>query len=247
MHLSEDGAFHQVMTPGFGVMKLYKVPGYGPHLGANEGWIARAGEDKFAHTFGGRSWDVCDVNTVCSKPTLLMNLDLEDPRVTLPKIGALRSLPLCSHINCDAWTTKQTYQINPFQRTITLVTESASPEPLDEQDLFPNPLPEKRIRLDKMNLEDYPVNEEMYWQACDRFLGSRSFIRVLGPPLWLQWVEEEICECGLPMEYVCSIGHEDYDHPSGIIPNRPFFIGEAALYFFVCPSCLKVVVTSQSS
>jgi hypothetical protein len=228
-------------------MKLYNVPTYGPQMRATEGWIARVGEDKFAHTLGGGSWDVRDVNNDCSKPTLLINLDLDDPRITLPQISALQSLPLCSHINCDAWHKKQSYQINPASKSITLVAESVSPEPFDEKDLFPNPLPEKQIRLDKMNLEDYPVNEEMYWKACDRFLGSSSFIRVLGPPLWLEWVEEEICECGLPMEYVCSIGHEDYDHPGGIIPNRPFFIGEAALYFFFCPHCLKVVVTSQSS
>src|SRR5258707_67669 len=100
------------MTPGFCVMRLYNVPRYGPHLGANEGWIALVGEDKFAHTFGGRSWDVRDVNNDCNKPTLLISLDLKDPRITLPKIDALQSLPLCSHINCDAWTTKQTYQIN---------------------------------------------------------------------------------------------------------------------------------------
>ena len=228
-------------------MKLYNLPTYGPQMSANGGWIARAGEDKFAHIFGGSSWNVHDVNNHRSQPTLLINLDLEDPRITLPKIAALQSLPLCSHINSDAWTTKQTYQINPATKTVTLVTESASPEPFNEQDLFPNPLPERRLRLDKMSLEDYPSNEEMYWKACDRFLGSSSFIRVLGPPLWLQWVEEEVCECGLPMGYVCSIGYENYDIPSGLIPNRPFFIGEAALYFFLCPPCLKAVVTFQPS
>jgi hypothetical protein len=228
-------------------MKLYDLPRYGPQITASEGWIASLGEDKFAHTFGGSSWDLYDVNNKCRKPTLLINLDLRDPRIILPKIAALPLLPICSHINNDAWTTRQIYQIDPTTKTITLSAEGGSRQPLDDEDLFPNPLPEKRIRLDKMSAEDYPLNEKMYWKACDRFLGSTSFIRVLGPPLWLQWVEKEHCECGLPMEYVCSIGYEDYEHRSGLIPDRSFFIGEAALYFFVCTHCLKAAVISQPS
>ena len=139
------------------------------------------------------------------------------------------------------------YEIYPERRSVTLLSDSVSAEPLDEIDLFPNPLPERQITLIKMDPEDYPINEETYWKACDRFLGSSSFIRILGPPLWLQWVEEPSCECGLATNYICSIGYEDYKNPSHIIPNRPFFIGEAALYFFFCQECLKVVVTSQPS
>src|SRR5882762_4835404 len=212
-------------------MLLYNAPTYGPQMAATQGWIAKRGEDQFAHTFGGNSWDIADVNNKLCKPTLLMTLDQKDPRISLPKIGSLQSLPICSQINCDSWHARQTYQIELASKRVTLLAENTSPQPFDDMDLFPNPLPKSRITLDKMELADYPLTEEMYWKACDRFLGSSSFIRVLGPPLWMQWVEKEICECGLPMEYVCSIGHEDYEHPSGIIPNRPFFIGEAALYF----------------
>jgi len=229
------------------MMRLYNAPRYGPQMSAPQGWIARLGQDPFAHTFGGNSWDVADVNNKLSRPTLLMTLDLTDPRIGLPRISALQSLPICSHINCDAWTARQTYQIEPASKRVTLLAENTSPEPLDEVDLFPDPLPESRITLDKMELDDCPLNEDAYWKACDRFLGSSSFIRVLGPPLWLQWVEEETCECGLPMEYICGIGYEDYQRPSGIIPNKAFYIGDAALYFFLCPHCLKVVVTSQPS
>lgn len=226
-------------------MLLYDVPIYGPQMAATPGWVARLGDDQFAHTFGGSSWDVSDPNTDLPKPTLLMTLDLKDPRISLAQIQALPSLPICSHINCDIWTARQIYQIHPDTRTVTLISGSTSPELLN---LFPNPLPERRISMHQMDPEDYPINEDMYGKACDKFLGtSSSFIRVLGPPLWMQWAEEEFCECGLRMEYICSIGREDYYHPSGIIPNQAFFIGEAALYFFFCPHCLKVVVTSQSS
>jgi hypothetical protein len=90
-------------------MKLYDLPKYGPQISTSEGWIASVGEHEFAHTFGGNSWDIADVNNKFSKPTLLMTLDLKDPRISLPKIGALESLSICSHINCDAWTARQTF------------------------------------------------------------------------------------------------------------------------------------------
>lgn len=228
-------------------MQRYDAPRYGPHMAIPQGWIAKPGEDQFAHIFGGGSWDVSDKNTALPKPALVMALDLKDPRISLPKIDGLHSLPICSHINCDAWTKTQTYQINPANRSITLASENDSFFQLDKIDRFPNPLPETRIALDKMDREDYPIDEETYWKACDGFLGSSSFIRVLGPPLWLQWVDEPGCECGLSMEYICSIGYENYQHPGGLIPDRPFFIGEGALYFFLCPRCLRVVVTSQPS
>lgn len=228
-------------------MQRYDVPRYGPHMATPKGWIAKPGEDEFAHTFGGSSWDVTDKDNDLPRPALLMILDLKDPRISLPRINGLHSLPICSHINCDAWSKTQTYQINPDNRRITLVSQNDSFFQLDEVDRFPNPLPETRIVLDKMDREDYPIDEGTYWTACDRFLGSQSFIRVFGPPLWLEWVEEFTCECGLSMEYVSGIGYENHEHPSGIIPGRPFFIGEGALYFFFCPHCLKVVVTSQSS
>lgn len=227
-------------------MLRYDLPTNGPEMATPQGYIAKLGEDRFEHVFGGRSWEVSDANNDLIKPALLMSLDLRDPKLSFLQVDGLQSLPICSHINCDAWTTRQTYQINPDNRRITLVSSSFSLE-VDESDLFPVPLPERRLTLEEMQPEDYPINEEMYGLACDRFLGSSAFIRVLGPPLWLQWVEEATCDCGRSMEYLCSFGHEDIDHPSGIIPNMPFFIGEAALYFFLCPQCLTVSVTWQSS
>lgn len=227
--------------------RRHDVPRYGPRMAIPRGWIAKPGEDQFAHTFGGSSWDVSDENNDLPKPALVMTLDLNDPRINLPKIDGLHLLPICSHINCDAWTKTQTYQINPDSRRLSLVSENDAFFQFDEMDRFPNPLPETRIVLAQMDREDYPINEEMYWTACDRFLGSSSFIRVLGPPVWLQWVDEPVCKCGLSVEYICSIGYENYQHPGGIIPGKPFFIGEGALYFFLCPHCLKVVVTSQPS
>ena len=225
--------------------RRHDIPRYGPRMATPQGWIAKPGEDQFAHTFGGSSWDVSDKNDDLPIPALVMTLDLNDPRISLPKIDGLHSLPICSHINSDAWMRMQSYQINPDNRSIDLVSEDDAFFQLNEMDRFPNPLPESRMVLGKMDREDYPINEEMYWTACDRFLGSSSFLRVLGPPVWLQWVDEPVCECGLSVEYICSVGYEDYQHPGGIIPGRPFFIGEGALYFFLCPQCVKVVVTSQ--
>jgi hypothetical protein len=108
-------------------------------------------------------------------------------------------------------------------------------------------LPEKRIRLRAMDEEDYPIDEDSYWRNCDQFIGGPSFIRALGPPIWLQWVEAATCACGTAMKYVCSIGYESCETPGGFIPDALFFRGEGALYFFLCKDCLRIASIFQST
>lgn len=227
-------------------MEVYDMEIYGPHMKDPQGWIIELGEDAYYHRFGGDTWSTMDFKNICEKPVLLITLDLRDPKLISLRVPALDELPLCYSINCDTLLRKQALQIQPASRTVTLLDLDAdSPEPFNAEDLFHNPLPERRVKLRAMGVDDYPVDEDVYEKACEQFIGGASFIRVLGPPLWLQWVEEEICTCGLLMTYVCSIGYEDINNPTGFIPDRPFFIGEAALYFFLCRSCLKTIVTSQ--
>lgn len=86
------------------------------------------------------------------------------------------------------------------------------------------------------------------YAAQDTFLGGSAFIRIGGAPLWIQDPERAGCECGREMVYVASIGYEAYEQPS-IFPGLPqaFFLGELARYFFVCTSCVRVAVISQST
>jgi hypothetical protein len=221
---------------------------YGPEFVASTGWIVELGEDVYQHRFGGSSWQVVDPNAVYGDPTLLLNLDLTDPRLVNLTAESIDALPLCSYINCDAWLSTQLFQIDPESKIVTLVScQIDSPYQLENEDKFLSPLPERYITLRPMRDDEIPANEILYWKACDSFLGGSAFIRVGGPPVWLQNVEVHKCTCGLPMDYVCGIGYENYDKPAGFVPNKAFFIGEAGLYFFLCKTCLKVAVTSQPS
>lgn len=221
---------------------------YGPEFTTFKGWIADLGEDTYHHKFGGLSWHAIDPSAVYGGPTILLTLDLADPKLANLTAGGIDELPLCSYINCDVWLSTQLFQIDPGARTATLVSrQTDSPRPLESEDKFPNPLPEKCITLRPMKGDEIPADENSYGKACDSFLGGPAFIRVWGPPVWLQYIEVHKCACGLPMGYVCSVGYENYDKPAGFVPNKAFFIGEAGLYFFLCKVCLKVAVTSQPS
>lgn len=231
-------------------MEVYDVKKYGPHMRGPEGWIAEVGEDSYCHKFGGSSWNL--VSTITQElhdaPTLLLNLNLNDSRLNSLSIPLLAELPICSFINSNAWENKLVFEIIPHSHTVKLV--SLGLEHLadyGEEDQLPIPLPEKRIRLRAMKEEDYPLNEQMYWNNWDKFIGGPSFIRVLGPPIWLQWVEKEACECGVLMKYVCSIGYESSERPSGLLNSTPFFRGEGAQYFFLCNNCLKIAAIFQST
>lgn len=209
-----------------------------------EGYIAELGEDMFRHRFGGQSWKIQDSNSVYGGPTLLLVLDLADPRLAPLRISRCNGLPLCSYINCSIWDGKQVFQIIPESRSVMLVyREIETPEPLPADIALPNPLPEKCIRLRKMYPWEYPVDAEMYYKAFDEFTGP-SFIRVLGPPLWV-WPISETCSCRSPMEYIASIGYEI--ESAGFVDSGEFFIGEGYLYFLLCRSCLKIAVISQGT
>lgn len=230
-------------------MEVYDVERYGLHMRKEQGWIAELGEDSYYHKFGGSSWKLSSSEReVRNDPTLLVTLDLTDPRLIELSNFPASELPLVSCINSNAWEKRQVFQIDSDHREVKMVQlEVSTLTYLDYEDQLPNPLPERRLKLREMREEEYPIDEETYWSACDEFIGGNAFIRILGPPIWLQWVEKETCSCGAAMRYICSIGYEDYTKPSGIISGKHFFIGEGALYFFLCSSCSKIVVISQSS
>lgn len=98
----------------------------------------------------------------------------------------------------------------------------------------------------RLSTAESPIDELSYGTCCDDFLGGVSFVRIL-QPLWMQDAEEHVCSCKAPMTFVACIGNQSYDAADGIVDGRPFFIGEAALYFFLCPNCMSILVTSQST
>jgi hypothetical protein len=215
---------------------------YGVHLSEPEGFIVEIGDDLYNHKFGGSSWHIVD-NLSGYSPTLLLVLDLLDPKLKALKTD-LKELPLCSHLDCSAWTGKQHFKLNTLLKTLTLV----SLEIVDFENWyagFTNPLSEKSIKLSPVEMLDYPITETLYWQACERFLNSDNFIRVLGSPLWMELEQKQNCSCGKSMQYICSIGHQS-DLGRGYVDDTNFYIGEGSLYFFLCPDCLLLTVISQS-
>lgn len=211
------------------------------------GYIAELGNDLYKHRFGGSSWNIVDEVGDCGSPTLLLTLDLNDPRLGDLCHGILSEIPLCSHMNCAAYQERQIFQIDTQLKRARCIERNRNAKVLDHDLVTANPLPEQSIRLRKMGDSEVPASEERYATACDTFLGGSSFIRVLGSVLWLQDPYLERCPCGLDRKHIASIGYERYDQPAGYIPGRPFFLGECALYFFLCSACLQVTVISQSS
>lgn len=213
----------------------------------NEGWIAELGREEYNHQFGGNEWKIQDNKEIAGGPTLLINLDLSDPRLSQLHIDKLHSLPICSYINCDLWSKPQHFKILPDDKKVVLIEHSKhSSITLNNEEMFSNPLPATWIKLRQMIESEIPFDEESYWEACDTFIGGSSFIRILGEPLWLQSPEEPVCFCGNEQKYFCSIGYET-NEPLGVLKDKLFFIGEAALYFFLCAKCLIVSVLSQST
>lgn len=213
------------------------------------GWIAvsNENENEYGHTFGGSSWHINDVNLIEQGPHLIFSLDLTDPKLSLLKQGGISALPVCSYLNCDIWTFPQKYNFDSKSSEVVFLDHELEPFTRLPADLaFEHPLQASIMGLRAMNSVELSVNGEDYWKACDEFLGGRSFIRILGPPLWLQEADDVICVCGREAFYFCSIGYEcleDY----GFTGGRPFFIGEAALYFFICFPCHQITVKSQAS
>src|SRR5215475_2918893 len=206
---------------------------FGPHLDNLDGMIAERGNGTYRHRFGGNSWRLEDADLVCGGPTLLIVLDLKDPQ--LGELSVLRAdeIPLCSYINCDIWLSPQKFQIYPESRAVHLIDRQGSPSfSLSDDDKFPNPLEEKSLTLRPIIQDEIPRDESSYWKACDTFVGGEAFIRVLGPPVWMTEAEHRKCSCGRALRYIASIGYEKYSSPSGIVDGKPFFIGEAAFYFF---------------
>ena len=63
----------------------------------------------------------------------------------------------------------------------------------------------------------------------------------------LQNPVEHKCDCGSKMLPELSMGAETSKGPFEFIDDEPLFIGEAALYFFLCTGCMKFRVQSQST
>ena len=168
------------------------------------GWIAIPGTDGYTHCFGGTDWTVSDANEFLVAPTLLLNLDLSDPKLAHLKNEKLETLPICSYINCDLWIETQYFQIKSELAEVVIVRRSSRYTTIFEGSLrYPNPLPRRSISLRPMTDSEMAVSDADYGRAADSFVGGQSFIRICGPPLWLQNPEASVCTCGNEQSFQC--------------------------------------------
>ena len=216
------------------------------------GFIAERGMEEFKHRFGGALWAASDHDNACGGPTLLMTLDLNDPRLHFLQAERLYELPLCGYINGTACEREQVYEIIPEQRAVRLVrraVEHPRCDP-DPEDWLPAQLDEIPLKLRSMHTDEYPVDLASYLTARRSFLGSPNsrggFLRVTGPPLFTIDPIDAVCDCGQEMNYVASIGQEMF-HGGNFLNGDVFFIGEGVLYFYLCSDCLRLHVYPESS
>lgn len=218
---------------------------FGDRYSGPRGAIAEVGSTQYRHRFGGSSWSIADQAPLFGGPTVVFVLDLRDPLLAELRRAHLTELPLCTYTNCGVWAWPQAFQILPHDREVVLIERTRSPgdEHIPE---FDSPLPEKPLRLTPMTAIDYPITEELYWQASDCFLGGKRFIRVLGPPLWMYAPARVECECGRTMDYIAALGYERALGQSEFVDSG-LFLGEGAIYWFLCVDCLTLGVVSQST
>ena len=212
------------------------------------GFTATPTNENFGHTFGGQSYRIQMNGPSEDSPTLLLSLDLSADELASMRgfFGSCLRLPIVSFVNSDAWTNTQEYVFGNHDQTIEWKTDVARMEMQNPEDRLPNPLPERRMKLSPMDSTDLPLQEEGYWRIGDDFLGGKKFIRIFGSPYWLQDEVIETCPCHKSMICAVSLGYE-LPEQAGLFCEKPFFIGEAALYFFVCFDCRRVRVVWQST
>lgn len=212
------------------------------------GCIATLGCSEYNHRFGGTSWRIESEPSLIDQPTLLITLDMNDPLISDIRQAAIREVALCSYINSDAWVGRQTYSFDANNRIIRDIDIECQPRlAMPASVVLPNPLLEQPLRLRPMSNDEVPVDEPSYWSACDTFVGGTSFLRIGGPPLWLQDPLDPTCVCGSACDYIAAVGYESSKCQSGLVPGRPFFFGEGGLYFFLCKREMHFTVLSQAT
>lgn len=195
----------------------------------------------YAHRFGGDSWTTHD-------KSLLVTLDLNDPKLSGLGSCGLSELPLCSNLKPGGWENRQEYVINSQKKEVFVMdSQNNGFHESSDGNTQPNPLPSIPVELENLCPNEYPIDEEHYWKCCDEFLGGNACFRVLGRPLWLQSPQWPKNASGEMLSFVMCMGYEAWNGPFRYLGDRPLFIGEGALYFFFCCKSLTMTVISQSS
>ena len=211
------------------------------------GLMAVLGSGAFPHRFGGTSWRVVEPAGATPRPTLILPVDLRDPAVQelLPvaeRPYADHELPVASR--SEILVDRQGYEYDPVTRAVVFTGRPWTP---DGEPELPAEIPERPISLRPVGPQDLRRGSD---DLFDAFLGGPAWLRVGGEPLWLEDPEAVTCTCSVSMLPLVWIGHESLrawreSATARFLDDRPFFLGELALYFFVCLRCRRVTVVTQ--
>lgn len=208
------------------------------------GLVATLAQDEFSHRFGGGSWTIQIPDGASPPPTLILTLDLRDPAIR----GLLPASELehCDHelpliTRTDGSADRQDYSYDPATRTAVFSGHPWSPFC---EAALPEVVSERAISLTPFGPEY--LEREGSDDPFDTFLGGEAWLRVGGEPLWRTGPETATCRCGTSMFPLVWVGHESYAKRGGFLVDRAFFLGELALYFFVCLRCRRVTVVTQA-
>jgi hypothetical protein len=168
-------------------------------------------------------------------------LDLRDPRLASLHMEGVEELAFALHVNCD-WQEREVYRIEPETRTVRLLYPDAG-QPELVLPAIPHPFPETRVHLRPMTAADWPLDEASLSRLQSESGGGPHFLRVLGPPIWIEEEEKPTCSCGASMPYVGGIGAEA--EWSDYVPGRRFHFGNGAYYLFLCRQCREVLAMCQ--
>lgn len=221
---------------------------WGPQY-SKQGWIAVQGEGKYQHRFGGVGWTANGpLDDAYGPPTLLLTLDLTDPRLSQikPKSNGYRELPLFSYIN-GMVESVQRYTVDRANQTVRFCLAEPLNGSIERLAICPNPLPTRKLKLRPMKKSELPTSEAVYWKACDTFCGGDGWLRIGGKPLWLEDPEKYRSSIGKPMRFAAAVGYDGNSNSPFLAEPGELMFGEMALYFWVSRDLSEVVVSSQST
>ena len=134
----------------------------------------------------------------------------------------------------------------PGTRTVRLVyPETGQLDPMPPEIFFPNPFLETAVRLRPVTAADWPLDEASLDRLQSEFAGGPHFLRVLGPPIWIEAQEQPTCPCGAPMPSVGGIGAEA--EWSTYLAGRRHYLGGGAICYFLCRRCREVMAMWQDT
>lgn len=218
----------------------YDIPVWGNHMKKTTYRFVPCQEVPiFRHSIGGRGWKYAREEYENSGyPMLLMTIDFQDPHFMSFHSSCLNELPIVMTNEYLSAEITLSYHVNEAEKTVHFksINEKNGLGNFIVKDI--ESLGIVPCNIVPLPIDQYCINEQNYWISCDSFLGNsdrdvnQSIIRVLGEPVWLQYVVEEFCECGRKMDFIVSIGY-DVSNNSIYSPGNMFMFLEGGMYFFL--------------